>query len=253
MAIVETNALCKVYGNGASAVRALDGVDLQVEQGEFVAIMGPSGSGKSTLLSLLGGLDTPTSGRARIGGVLLSGQNETQLAVMRREKVGFIFQSFNLVPVLTAEENVAIPLLLAGHKAAEVRSRVERTLGLVGLLDRRTHTPPELSGGQQQRVAIARALVTEPALVLADEPTGNLDSRTSRECMSLLRRSCDELGQTIILITHDDSVAAWADRVVYLRDGRVVAEQRLTGPTAERTRAIRLQMEEVTDHGQIAD
>jgi putative ABC transport system ATP-binding protein len=253
MAIVEVAGLTKVYGNGPAEVRALDGVDLSAEQGEFVAVMGPSGSGKSTLLSLMGGLDTPTAGAVRIAGVALAGQSETALAIMRRERVGFIFQSFNLVPVLTAEENVAIALLLAGHKAAEVRTRVERTLGLVGLLDRRTHTPAELSGGQQQRVAIARALVTEPALVLADEPTGNLDSRTSREIMGLLRRSCDELNQTIVLITHDDHVAAWADRVVYLRDGRIAAEQRLAGPMSARAQAVRSQLEEVNSHGQIAD
>jgi putative ABC transport system ATP-binding protein len=229
-------------------VRALDGVSLSVNPGEFVAIMGPSGSGKSTLLSLLGGLDTPTEGSVMIGGKALKGRSETELAVMRREQVGFVFQSFNLVPVLAAAENVALPLLLAGKKGAEVRSRVERTLALIGLSDRGHHTPAELSGGQQQRVAIGRALVTEPALVLADEPTGNLDSRTSREIMALLRRSCDELSQTIVLITHDDSVAAWADRVLFLRDGRIAADERLTGATGARAQAVRARMEEVTAH-----
>jgi putative ABC transport system ATP-binding protein len=245
---VDVRDLTKAYGQGEARVRALDGVSLTVNPGEFVAIMGPSGSGKSTLLSLLGGLDLPTEGSVMIGGKSLKGRSETELAVMRREQVGFVFQSFNLVPVLTAAENVALPLLLAGKKGAEVRSRVERTLTLIGLSDRGHHLPAELSGGQQQRVAIGRALVTEPALVLADEPTGNLDSRTSREVMALLRRSCDELGQTIVLITHDDSVAAWADRVLFLRDGRIVADERLAGAPVTRAQAVRTRMEEVTAH-----
>jgi putative ABC transport system ATP-binding protein len=248
MATVTAVGLRKVYGSGQAEVKALNGVDLTVEKGEFVAIMGPSGSGKSTLLSLLGGLDQPTGGRIVVGGMDLGNQTETALAVMRREKVGFIFQSFNLVPVLTAAENVAVPLLLAGRKGHEVQQKVDRVLHLVGLADRATHTPAELSGGQQQRVAIARALVTEPALVLADEPTGNLDSRTSRDIMSLLRRSCDELGQTLVLITHDDNVAAWADRVLFLRDGQVVAEERLIGPAGARAQRIRTKLEEVSDH-----
>ncbi|HWI63514.1 MAG TPA: ATP-binding cassette domain-containing protein, partial [Symbiobacteriaceae bacterium] len=164
MAILEVAGLTKTYGTGQAEVHALNGIDLKIERGEFVAIMGPSGSGKSTLLSLLGGLDQPTGGTVHVDGVALAGQSETALAVMRREKVGFIFQSFNLVPVLTAAENVAIPLLLAGRKAGEVKEQVERMLRLVGLADRASHTPAELSGGQQQRVAIARALVTEPAV-----------------------------------------------------------------------------------------
>ncbi len=248
MAIVQANELSKVYGSGATQVGALMSVNLTVEQGEFVAIMGPSGSGKSTLLAILGGLDTPSGGEVSIGGVALKSQSEEQLAVMRREKVGFIFQAFNLVPVLSAEENVALPLLLAGKKGADVRSKVERVMGLVGLSDRRTHTPAELSGGQQQRVAIARALVTDPALVLADEPTGNLDSKTSNEIMALLRRSCDELRQTIVLITHDAAVAAWADRVLFLRDGEIVAEQAQRGPVQARAHLIRTKLEEVAAH-----
>ncbi|MDF2629494.1 MAG: lolD [Symbiobacteriaceae bacterium] len=248
MATVRAAGLNKVYGEGPAAVVALDHVDLSVEKGEFVAIMGPSGSGKSTLLAILGGLETPSDGSITIDDANLSDQNETRLAEMRREKIGFIFQSFNLVPVLTAEENVAVPLLLAGRRAAEIRPRVERMLGLVGLADRRTHTPAELSGGQQQRVAIARALVTEPALVLADEPTGNLDSKTSNEILTLLRRSCDELGQTMIVITHDAGVAAWADRVLYLRDGSIAAAERQQGPLAARIHAIRTRLEEVAAH-----
>lgn len=242
MAIVEAKGLTKLFGSSTAQVKALDGVDLTVRAGQFVAIMGPSGSGKSTLLAILGGLDSPTQGEVWIDGQMLSHQSETALAVMRREKVGFIFQSFNLVPVLTAEENVALPLLLAGEAGAAVRQKVERVLALVGLADRRTHRPAELSGGQQQRVAIARALVTEPALVLADEPTGNLDSKNSAEVMALLRRSCDELSQTIILITHDAAVAAWADQVLYLRDGRVVAQQEQRGPVQDRAHAIRTKL-----------
>ncbi|HLN61615.1 MAG TPA: ABC transporter ATP-binding protein [Symbiobacteriaceae bacterium] len=245
MAIVEAAGVAKVYGRGEARVRALSGVDLSIQKGEFVAIMGPSGSGKSTLLAILGGLESPSAGAVTIDGQCLASQSETQLAVMRRRKVGFIFQSFNLVPVLTAEENVAIPLLLDGLKGAAVHERAMRVLTLVGLADRATHTPAELSGGQQQRVAIARALVTEPALVLADEPTGNLDSKTSAEVMSLLRRSCDELGQTTVLITHDAGVAAWADRVLFLRDGMVVAEERQRGPVQGRVTAIRVKLEEV--------
>ena len=248
MAIVQAKGLTKVYGSGQTRVEALRGADLAIERGEFVAIMGPSGSGKSTLLALLGGLDTPTGGLVEIDGQMLKQQSETALAVMRREKIGFIFQSYNLVPVLTAEENVALPLLLAGKKGAAVRTRVEQTLALVGLSDRKSHTPAELSGGQQQRVAIARALAPQPALLLADEPTGNLDSRTSHEVMTLLRRSCDELGQTTVLITHDAAVAAWADRVLFLRDGQIVAEERQHGPLQARAQVIRTRLEEVAAH-----
>jgi putative ABC transport system ATP-binding protein len=245
MAILEAKGLRKVYGSGPAAVEAVKGISLTVAHGEFVAIMGPSGSGKSTLLALLGGLETPSAGEVRIGGQALGELSETARAIMRRERVGFIFQAFNLVPVLTAEENIAMPLLLAGQKGNQVRARVQKVLELVGLGDRRTHTPAELSGGQQQRVAIARALVTEPALVLADEPTGNLDSRTSTEIMTLLRRSCNARNQTIVLITHDAAVAAWADRVLFLSDGQLVAEHAPQGPIPVRAHAIRTKLEEV--------
>lgn len=244
MAIVTAQGITKRYGSGHAQVEALRGIDLTVEKGEFVAIMGPSGSGKSTLLALLGGLESPTDGQVSVDGLPLACTSETELAVMRRQKIGFIFQAFNLVPVLTAEENVALPLLLAGQKGSNVRTRVEQTLALVGLSDRRMHTPPELSG-----VAIARALVTQPALVLADEPTGNLDSKTSTEIMQLLRRSCDDLGQTTVLITHDATIAAWADRVLFLKDGLIVADESQRGPIQHRSHAIRTKLGEVAAHG----
>lgn len=248
MAIVEVRGAKKVYGTPPAEVWALRGIDLSVEPGAFVAIMGPSGSGKSTLLAALGGLDSTTYGDVLIGGRSLSGLPEAELAVMRREQIGFVFQSFNLIPVLTAEENVAIPLLLAGQKGAAIRERVERIMELVGLSERRTHLPSELSGGQQQRVAIARALVTEPALVLADEPTGNLDSKSSKEILTILRRSCDELGRTVLMVTHDSSVAAWADRVLFLRDGLIVADHECEGTLAERLQQISARLEAVTAH-----
>lgn len=245
MMAVEARGITKVYGTASAEVWALRGIDLAISVGSFVAIMGPSGSGKSTLLATLGGLDSPTNGNARIGGQWLGGLPESELAIIRREKIGFVFQSFNLIPVLSAEENVAVPLLLAGKKGTAIRARVERIMELVGLSDRRAHLPTELSGGQQQRVAIARALVIEPALVLADEPTGNLDSHSSREILTILRRSCDEFGRTVVLVTHDSSVAAWADRVLFLRDGLIVADQKCEGTLTERTQTISRRLEEV--------
>lgn len=216
---IYTKGLSKTYGTGENAVQALTDVNISIERGEFVAICGASGSGKSTLLNLLGAVDRPTSGQVVIDGVDLTRRNEEQLAAFRRRRIGFVFQFFNLIPVLNVEENVAVPLLLDG-KQPDKRD-MEYALKLVGLLDKRNRLPGQLSGGQQQRVAIARALIHRPALVLADEPTGNLDSHTSREIIALLRQSVNSSGQTLVLITHDAQVAAQADRVIHIKDGRV--------------------------------
>ena len=224
MAILEAQALRKQYRLGEHTVDALAGVDFLVEKGEFVAIMGPSGSGKSTLLHLLGGLDKPSDGEVTLAGQRLSILNDTQATLVRRHNVGFVFQFYNLLPTLTAEENVALPLIIDGQSLRKHRTRIDALLELVGLTDRRRHKPDQLSGGEQQRVAIARALATEPAIVLADEPTGNLDSKTGTAIMELLRRSCDELDQTIVVVTHDPRAAAYADRVVFLGDGQVIGE-----------------------------
>ncbi len=224
MPILEARALRKRYILGEHAVDALAGVDFVVEKGAFVAIMGPSGSGKSTLLHLLGGLDRPTEGEVTLAGRRLSILDDTQATLVRRHNIGFIFQFFNLLPTLTAEENIALPLMIDGRNPRQHQARIDALLGLVGLEDRRRHKPDQLSGGEQQRVAIARALVTAPAIVLADEPTGNLDSKSGTAIMELLRRSCDELGQTILIVTHDPKAAAYADRVVFLKDGRIHRE-----------------------------
>ncbi len=224
MVILEALMLQKRYELGGYTVNALSGVDFAVESGAFVAIMGPSGSGKSTLLHLLGGLDQPSDGEVKLAGQPLSVLNDTQATLVRRHNVGFIFQFFNLLPTLSAEENVALPLIIDGRDPRQHQARIDSLLALVGLQDRRHHKPDQLSGGEQQRVAIARALVTQPAIVLADEPTGNLDSKTGAAIMALLRRSCDELGQTIIVVTHDARAAAYADRIVFLRDGLVCQE-----------------------------
>jgi putative ABC transport system ATP-binding protein len=229
MAILEAQALRKQYRLGEHTVDALAGVDFLVEKGEFVAIMGPSGSGKSTLLHLLGGLDKPSDGEVTLAGQQLSILNDTQATLVRRHNVGFVFQFYNLLPTLTAEENVALPLIIDGQSLRKHRTRIDALLELVGLTDRRRHKPDQLSGGEQQRVAIARALATEPAIVLADEPTGNLDSKTGTATMELLRLSCDELDQTIVVVTHDPRAAAYADRIVFLGDGQVIGEVRCGG------------------------
>jgi putative ABC transport system ATP-binding protein len=219
--------VARYYGEGDSEVRAVCGVSLEVPAGQFLAVMGPSGSGKSTLMHVLAGLDRPTSGRVEIGGEDVTEMNDKQLTLLRRRRIGFIFQFFNLLPVLTAEENIRLPLSIAGRKLDErwIDSVIER----VGLSDRRSHRPAELSGGQQQRVAIARALVSEPTVLLADEPTGNLDSKTSAEVLDLLRETVAEFGQTTLMVTHDPRAAATADRVLFLADGRLVRD--LTHPT----------------------
>jgi putative ABC transport system ATP-binding protein len=218
--IVAATDVRRRYGHGETAVDALDGVTIGVPADSFAAIMGPSGSGKSTLLHVLAGLDRPTSGSILLGGVELANLDDKALTELRRDKIGFVFQTFNLLPVLTAEENVVLPLKLAGRDPD--REWVERLLETVNLGDRRTHRPSELSGGQQQRVAVARALVTKPAVIFADEPTGNLDSKSSQDVLDLLRRAVDDLGQTVVMVTHDPRAAAIADRIVVLADGKVV-------------------------------
>ncbi|MFH8608907.1 ABC transporter ATP-binding protein [Streptomyces sp. NPDC018029] len=205
-------------------VTALDGVDLDVRTGTFVAVMGPSGSGKSTLLQCAAGLDRPTSGLVEVGGTVLTGLSERRLTLLRRQRIGFVFQAYNLLPALSAAQNVALPLRLAGRRVS--RTEIRDALGRVGLADRAGHRPGELSGGQQQRVALARALVTRPAVLFGDEPTGALDTGTSRQVLALLRGLVDEEGQTVVMVTHDPVAASYADRVVFLVDGRVASELR---------------------------
>jgi putative ABC transport system ATP-binding protein len=226
MTVLEASQVRKLYQMGEVTVSALDGVSLAVEKGEFVAIMGPSGSGKSTLLHLLGGLDGPSDGEITLAGQPLSRLSDDEATVVRRRKVGFIFQFYNLLPTLTAEENVALPLLIDGQGLDRHRAKVARLLDLVGLGDRKGHKPDQLSGGQQQRVAIARAFVNDPEIVLADEPTGNLDSKSGHAILELLRRTCDELSATIVMVTHDPRAASFSDRVVFIKDGRLVKELR---------------------------
>ena len=218
--IVSTNALHRRYGEGETAVHALNGITLAFPAGQFTAIMGPSGSGKSTLMHLLAGLDHPTSGSVVVDGTELANLDDRRLTRLRRDKLGFVFQAFNLVPVLTAEENILLPLTLAGRKPD--RQWIDALIAKVDLGDRLTHRPSELSGGQQQRVAVARALVHRPAVVFADEPTGNLDTNSSEEVLGLLRTAAADLGQTVVMVTHDAQAASVAGRIVVLRDGEVV-------------------------------
>jgi putative ABC transport system ATP-binding protein len=218
-AVVRGHGLVKRFGSGTSAVDALRGVDVAFARGSFTAIMGPSGSGKSTLLHILAGLDRPTEGWVEIAGTRLDRLSDRELTLLRRRQVGFVFQSYNLLPVLTAEENITLPLRIGGRRPD--RDWLDTLIEAVGLGDRRSHRPAEMSGGQQQRVAVARALITRPAVVFGDEPTGNLDSVSSREILELMRRAVDDLGQTIAMVTHDPSAATFADRVVFLADGRI--------------------------------
>ncbi len=234
MAIVEAKNLSRVYGSGPAAVTALDSVDISVDAGEFVAVMGPSGCGKSTLLNLLGGLDSPTSGSVMVDGRDIAGMPDAEVTALRRQRIGFVFQFFNLLPVLTAVENVALPLVLDGEKQAAANARAEEALQRVGLDDRRGNRPDQLSGGQQQRVAVARALVTDPALILADEPTGNLDSRSSDEIAALLKKVSAEMGRAILMVTHDPRIAAHADRIVFMRDGKIVDDTKIAGAESAR-------------------
>ena len=218
--VVEAAAISRRYGDGAAAVDALVDVSTGFERGRFTAIMGPSGSGKSTLMHILAGLDKPTSGTVSLDGEEITGLDDGELTKLRREKLGFVFQFFNLLPVLTAEENLVLPLSIAGRKPDQ--AWVDQLIQTVGLDERRTHRPAELSGGQQQRVAVARALVSKPAVVFADEPTGNLDSKASEDVLRLLRQAVDQFDQTVIMVTHDPAAAAHADRLITLRDGRIV-------------------------------
>ena len=221
MYVLEARNLRKSYGEGEARVEALKGVDLRVRRGEFVAIMGRSGSGKSTLLCMLGGVDVPTSGQILIEGKDMASMTDDERTIMRRQRIGFIFQSFNLLPILTSIENVSLPLELDGINPAEARQRSLETLELVGMSARQNHIPSTMSGGEQQRVAVARALAIRPALLLADEPTGNLDSINGQKLVRKLRNLVDEQRQTIVMVTHDPDVAAQADRVVHLGDGRI--------------------------------
>jgi putative ABC transport system ATP-binding protein len=220
MVVLSAKNLHKIYQLGGYQVHALSGLDFHVEKGEFVAIMGPSGSGKSTLLHLLGGLDSVTQGEVLMAGQPFSELSDQEITLARRRNIGFVFQFFNLLPTLSAEENILLPVLIDGKNPDAYQTRVDKLVEMIGLGDRSKHKPDQLSGGEQQRVAIARALVTNPTILLADEPTGNLDTKTGKIIMSLLRQSCDDLGQTIIVVTHDPRAAAFADRVVFLRDGK---------------------------------
>src|SRR3954447_19441177 len=220
--VVVADAITRRYGEGESAVDALRGVSLEIPHGQFTAVMGPSGSGKSTLMHILAGLDVPTSGTVTIEGQEFTRMDDGELTLLRRRHIGFIFQFFNLLPMLSAEENITLPLSLAGEKPEE--DWVEELISKVGLADRRHHRPSELSGGQQQRVAIARSLVTKPTVLFADEPTGNLDSETSGEILNLLRESVDSYGQTTVMVTHDAGAAATSDRILFLADGNLVKD-----------------------------
>jgi putative ABC transport system ATP-binding protein len=241
----EARNLVKTYGQGAATVRALNGADLQVPAGQFTAIMGPSGSGKSTLMHALAGLDSVDSGHVRLGDTDLTALSERQRTLLRRDRIGFVFQSFNLVPALTAAENIALPLTLAGKKPDP--AWMGRLVEVLGLGDRLHHRPTELSGGQQQRVAVARALITRPDIVFADEPTGNLDSRHSQALLRFLRSAAHDFAQTIVMVTHDATAAAHADRVVFLVDGRVVDS--LIAPTATAILAAMASLDRAADAG----
>jgi len=220
--VVMAGGLVRRYGEGDTAVEALRGVSLGIEAGRMTAIMGPSGSGKSTLMHLLAGLDAPTEGTIVIDGVDITNLSEKKLTRLRRDTIGFVFQFFNLLPMLTAEENIVLPLQIAGKKVE--KKWLDELLGSVGISERRNHRPAELSGGQQQRVAVARALISKPKVLFADEPTGNLDSQSSKEVLALLRKAVDEWGQTIVMVTHDAGAAAMADRILFIADGRIVRD-----------------------------
>ncbi len=224
MTILQTENLKKIYGSGDTAVHALDGVSLWVEKGEFVAIVGTSGSGKSTLLHMLGGLDRPTSGTVTVDGRDIFSLKDEELTIFRRRKIGFVFQNYNLVPVLNVEENILLPIQLDGH--APEQSYVEQIIQTLGLADKRSNLPANLSGGQQQRVAIARALAAKPAIILADEPTGNLDSKTSLDVMGLLKVTSQKFSQTVVMITHNEELSQMADRILRIEDGRLTGGDR---------------------------
>lgn len=237
MSNIKTEKLTKTYGSGTTAVTALDHVSINIKEGEFVAVMGPSGCGKSTLLHLLGGLDKPSEGHVIIGGHNLTDLNDDKLTELRRRRIGFVFQFFNLIPVLNAVENAALPVTLDGMKPAEAKKKATEWLTRFGLADRLSNRPDQLSGGQQQRVAVARALIAEPELILADEPTGNLDTRSGDEIASLLRDVSKKYGRTVVMVTHDPRIAAYADRIIFLKDGKIVDETLLERTSARAGRA----------------
>jgi len=245
MAIIEVKNLSKTYGQGSAIVTALNSVSLVIEKGQFVAVMGPSGCGKSTLMHLIGGLDRPSAGSVWIDGKDISKMDDTTLTEMRRRQMGFVFQFFNLIPVLTAEENAALPLILDGVKPEKANARAAEWLTRNQMGDRLTHRPDQLSGGEQQRVAISRALVADPIILLADEPTGNLDSRSSDEIASILRQVVTEWGHTVLMVTHDPRIAAYADRIIFLKDGQVVDDTLLDGEQADNARRLKEKVEQL--------
>jgi len=247
MSLIETQNLTKIYGSGETAVTALDHVNIQVKEGEFVAVMGPSGCGKSTLLHLLGGLDRSSDGRVIIADTSLADMKDDDLTRLRRQRIGFVFQFYNLIPVLTAAENASLPVTLDGIKPAEARKRAVAWLERFGLGDRLNNRPDQLSGGQQQRVAVARALVAEPALILADEPTGNLDTRSGDEIAGLLRDVTKKYGRTVVMVTHDPRIAAYADRIIFLKDGKVVDEAVLEKKDGKNAEMLAGKMKEIGD------
>jgi len=245
MIIIQAENLTKIYGKGDTAVIALDHVDVSVEEGEFVAVMGPSGCGKSTRLHLLGGLDRPSEGRVLIEGQPLDELSDEKLTQLRRRKIGFVFQFYNLIPVLSATENAALPITLDGMNAGKARAKAREWLQKVGLGDRLDNRPDQLSGGQQQRVAVARALISEPKLILADEPTGNLDTRASDEIAALLRQVSKEWGRTVVMVTHDPHLASFADRILFLKDGAIIEETRPEPHNANNAELVAERMREI--------
>ncbi|HMB22342.1 MAG: ABC transporter ATP-binding protein [Chloroflexota bacterium] len=246
MSIITTQNLTKTFGSGSTAITALDRVNLSVNAGEFVAIMGPSGCGKSTLLHLIGGLDRPSDGKVIIEGTSIAEMDDDRLTELRRRRIGFVFQFFNLIPVLNALENAALPVTLDGVKPADAQKQAAEWLKRFGLSDRLSNRPDQLSGGQQQRVAIARALAAEPSLILADEPTGNLDTRSGDEIASLLRDVAKKYGRTVIMVTHDPRIAAYADRIVFLKDGKVVDETLLERRNDNRAATVEKKIKEIS-------
>jgi putative ABC transport system ATP-binding protein len=245
MALIQTENLTKVYGSGDTAVTALNRVNLQVNPGEFVAVMGPSGCGKSTLLHLLGGLDRPTNGSVTIDGMALAAMKDDDLAKLRRKRIGFVFQFYNLIPVLDAAENAALPVTLDGVKPAEAKKHAVELLRKFGLGERLQSRPDQLSGGQQQRVAIARALSADPALILADEPTGNLDTRAADEIAALLARVSKEFGRAVVMVTHDPRIAAYANRIIFLKDGAIVDETVLEPKSGDKAKMLADKLREI--------
>lgn len=245
MSLIQAQNLTKVYGTGDTAVVALDHVSLSVEAGECVAVMGPSGCGKSTLLHLLGGLDRPSEGTVSIDGQAIADMSDNGVTQLRRRKIGFVFQFFNLIPILSSVENAALPLLLDGGNATQAKEKATEWLGKVGLGHRLASRPDQLSAGQQQRVAIARALITDPVLVLADEPTGNLDTKSSDEIAALLKQVSTDWGRAVLMVTHDPRIATYADRIVILKDGKIVNEMQLESKGTDQTEAVSLIMKAI--------